>query len=169
MIIKVHFSTYKKWNIFSALIRLVENSEFSHSSIECEVLGKPLIAHATEYRVNVVSTRKFYRENTIFHTFEFELNEQEEEKFMELLYDTLGISYGWWTAVGIVISRLLSLVGIKNKKFFTDKNKTLFCSEFVWYVLNEMGINVTNFDPELDGPKKLYEGLKDALRIRKSF
>lgn len=165
MKIKVHFSTFKRFNLFSVLIRFIEKSKFSHTSIEFNIGKRSFIAHATEYRVNIISAHKFYRENEIFHIIEFDLNDIQFEKFKNLIYDTLGISYSWKTIIGIVLSRFLSLIGIKNRKFFEDKNKTMFCSEYVWYILSNLGYKIENFDPELDGPKKLYEILKASKCI----
>ena len=152
---KVLFSKRRGFNIPSMFFRLIDNSEFSHAAILIETAYGSLVIQSNHLGVHATSFRSFITDNEIVKM--IHLNPSVEQKIiiMETIYKLLGVGYGFLNVFGAGISRVFKL----SKNIFADGDKTEFCSEFAYDVLDN-AYNLTGFKAELDGPKKLYELLK---------
>ena len=144
------FSKHKN-SITSWLIRKIERSKFSHVAIlyQDKITGRWLVAQSNKYRLNIVSLENFEKENAIIAKIEICDSYDKYMSFLRYTFDHLGNQYGYLTMFGILLNRIFK---IKNP--FADGDKTFFCSE---YFIKAIGVKDIN--PEIDGPKKIYEKL----------
>lgn len=140
-----------KWNIFSRFVRLIERSEFSH--VAFYFYNQNIVVHSTHYRLNAESISLFTDKNQIMKHICVELDSYRSYKLKRFIYENLGKKYGYLTILGVLISRIFK---IKNP--LADGDKTFFCSEMV-----ARGLKLDKFNPEIDGPQKLYDCLKKEV------
>lgn len=147
------FTKHRKFSLFSWLIQVFEGSRFSHVAImyKDRLTDTWLVAHSTRFRLNVMSLENFQRENEIIEQVYIKKELTLKLQFLDFLYKNLGAEYGYATVVGVLFARIFK---IKNP--FRDNDKTLVCSEFV---IKALGL--TSIDPEVDGPQKVFEKLKE--------
>jgi hypothetical protein len=152
---KVLFSKRRGFNIPSLFFRWVDNSDFSHAAILVETPYGSLVIESNHLGVHATSFRSFVNKNEIVKMIHLTPTVEQKIIIMETLYRLLGVGYGFLTVFGAGIARVFKL----TKNIFSDGDKTEFCSEFAYDVLDD-AYNLTGFKAELDGPKKLYEILK---------
>jgi len=160
MRIKVIFTT-KEYNPFSWVIRFFDSSDFSHAAflVEYEVHNKKnYIIHASGTNVHKTYVNDF--KDKIVQTIDLELSINEISGALNLFNMYMHTKFDFMSIIGIGFNRILRVFGYKIKNIFADQQKTLFCSEFVAIVLKQIGVDLKDFNLELDGPKKLYEVLK---------
>lgn len=155
--IKVVFCRPRKFSLMSKIFRLIENSPFSHSAIQ---LQNGFYYHVTLFgKVHINSGSYFESKYEIIEEKFIMVEPSNNDKMQDECQRLEGIDYGVMSIIGVGLSRLLKLFGIRAPNFFKDSTKTFYCSEFVWYILKIGGLELKDFDPELDGPKKLKEVL----------
>lgn len=156
--IKVVFSTHRKFSIPSLFFRLMEGTPYSHVSL---LMPNGFYYHVTLFgKVHINTSYYFEKHNEIVDV----KNVLMEPEMIGLMLSECskmeGVDYGVMNVIGVGISRFLKLFGIRAPNFFKDNSKSFYCSEFVWYILKKGGLELKGFDPELDGPKRLNELLK---------
>ena len=165
MKIELLFATPKSWNPFSALIRLVDGSKFSHSAIAYGDYDTKLVLHSTRWRVNIETIDLFTKHNKIVETIIVDVNGKD---FLRNIMPHMGKQYGYLTIFGIFLQRMFAKVGLDISPPFTDGDKTFVCSEMVIYLLQCSTDYLGHLRPELDGPQQIYEEVKknEILDIR---
>jgi len=152
----IGFSTPKKFKLGSALIRLFENSDYSHIYIKMESSPKSSLPFAKVFQashgnVNAVAYDVFKESNHIFYEYEIDI---EDEKYYEIatwLWYQLGKPYGFSQLLGIAFKVKLS----------NNREDRFICSELAGMILKTF----LNYDisKSLD-----YIGLNDIKKILES-
>jgi hypothetical protein len=137
---------------------MLDRSSFSHVALFLETNDLlNLYAHVNFQKVHVNTQPYFERKYKVIKSLEYEINDADYDYITKEIARFEGADYGFLTLIGIGIARILRLFKIRAKNIFRDRNKTFFCSEFIWYLLTLCSFHIDDFDPELDGPKKLYQ------------
>lgn len=84
------------------------------------------------------------------------LNRDQYHRFLNKCLRLAGVKYGRLQLVGMGLSILF------NKRFniFSDGNKTMVCSELVYFLIKDILRIPLYFKPEVDGPKELDKQLE---------
>ena len=150
----------KKFAIGSMLIRLYQNSKFSHvyARITTKFLGSDTIVHASEGKILRMSDPQFNKRHEVVEEFKITMTDVEYMSVMKELHKASGDDYGIMQNIGIVLVDILAILGKKIKNPF---NKGWNCSEFVCILLQQSNIElVKDLDPQTVTPKQLYKLLK---------
>lgn len=156
--LKIGFSRPRsKWKVGSALIRLFERSDFSHTFLrwESESLERELVYQASHGMVHFMAGHRFDIEALTVREYEIQLTDSEFNLVLQKCVDLAGVKYGYWTLFGMAIERL---TGCRNP--FRDRERTYVCSELVGEVLKLHG-DFEDLDLELIGPKVLESSLAE--------
>jgi len=155
--ILIGFSTPKsKWSVFSFLIRLFEETPYSHTYIKVwsDVLGGYIVYQESGFSMNAVNGEIFDQKEKIFAEYKIAVTEAQLFEIIHYSVENLGTPYGIRQIVGMLGARVLRQLGFKNAKNpFADGPKTMVCSEFVGRVLALLGSPVDPEVLEIEGPK----------------
>lgn len=156
MKVKVGFS--KGRTLFSKTICLLDNSEFSHTFFlfESETLNRDIIYQSNLLGVNFINRENFKQHSNILYEIEFEISRETYIRLMQFCIDRASTKYDFKGLLGKALIRL----NLINKNPWNDNLKTVDCSEIVDAILKEQGID-TKLDLSVDGPKQIYEFLKN--------
>lgn len=163
--LKIGFSRPRsKWKIGSALIRLFEGSDFSHTLLrwESETLERELVYQASHGMVHFLSGHRFDIEAHTVREYEVDLTDSEFTVVLQKCVDLAGVKYGYLTLLGMAIERI---TGCRNP--FRDADRTYVCSELVGEVLKLHG-DLEDLDLELIGPKILETRVAELPGIRRT-
>lgn len=137
--ITIGFSTPKKFNLTSFLVRLFERSDYSHIYIKMESShNSPLpfakVFQASHGDVNAVAYDVFTESNKIFHEYEIEVSDEKYYNVARWLWFQLGKPYGF-----------LQLFGIAFKvKLSSNRSNRFICSELAAMILKEhLGFDIS--------------------------
>lgn len=161
----IGFST--KDAFLSGLIRKIENSEFSHVFIKwhSDSYERDIIYQASGFEVNFIGTDLFLKHSKIIKEIQLEISDEEFKSCMQFCIDNSGIPYGIKQLFGMGYVKLMKLFGKNIKNPFRDGKKSYVCSELIGVLLEKelqikLGLNL-----EVDGPKELYNKLKQLTTI----
>lgn len=149
---------------FSWLIRLIENTPYSHVYIKfyAKKYDRYLVYQASGTQVNFISQERFNEEEVIVKEFILEVDEISMNKMIQFAIDNVGAPYGVKEIFGLGLVLLCRLFGKKIKNPFGDGTKSFFCSQLVDYILSgPLNRNIT-FDPDLVTPKDIYKYLEET-------
>lgn len=153
--IKIGFSkSKKKFAIFSWLIRLFDKSEFSHVFIKWNMKsGKPIIYQASGHTVNFVGNKRFEIDNQIVYEFDFEIEDDQFDKFLDWAVDESGAPYSIRSVIGIAIAKLFKL-----KKNPLGGSDSFICSKLAGYFFDVYIADMVN-DNQISKmtPKDVYK------------
>ena len=143
----------------SFIIRKILDTPFSHVYFKYKEndLNHATIYHAVGKGLTYISDTNFHKKNTTI--FEFKIN-ISEELFKELkndCHDHASMDYGFFQNIGLVLVRALDKLGITVKK--NPINDGINCSEWAYYILEEIHGKWIDCDPNLVGPDQVYEFL----------
>lgn len=154
----------KKFPIISWLIRLFENTPYSHVYIRwnSDYLERSIIYQASGSSVNFEEGRNFIKKNEILTEFELLVSEDIEKNIKQKAMDLCNISYGIKQISGLLLVKLFKLFNKNIQNPFSDGSATYVCSELVADLLI-----VTDFesDKSLDNitPKDIYNYFNNCL------
>lgn len=159
---KIGFSKSSlKAPILSWLIRLYENTPFSHTYLEFDtkkIFEDDTIFQSSKGMVNYMSKKFFLSENDIVEEFEFEI---PLEVYMEMrveLHASAGIKYAFMQNIGILYTDFMRLFG---KRVKNPWKKGYNCSELVYKHVIRYLYPDFKYDPETVTPKDVYNMLKE--------
>jgi hypothetical protein len=142
--------------IGSWLIRLYENTEYSHVYIKIysKKLDRYLIYEAVGGSgIRFIGLNEWKNSAKEVYSFNLDIKYEHSIEFMQFLIDNTGIKYGFLQNLGVFISNLL-----KKDKNIWRKGKN--CSEAVADLLNLQGITF-NKSNDLVTPKDIYLKLQE--------
>lgn len=150
------FSRPKKFAIGSAVIRIAENSPFSHAFLRwyAEGIKRDMVYQASHGMVHFVSGENFDNINETIVSYYVDLTDEQFKNVIKKCVDLAGTKYGTLALLGMGLERA---TGIENP--FRDGDRTFVCSELVGEVLKQSGIADVAIDLELAGPKKLESAI----------
>lgn len=163
--IAIGFSRARGNLIGSEIIMRVLNRPFSHTYFRFkeDMYEDDTVNHATGHGVNYMAWSRFSEVNLSVKEFPLMIS---DDLYIELLTDchrNAGIKYGYWQNLGIAVVRVLKKFSIDIKKNPIDDG--INCSEWAYYLLEEIYGKWTDTDPNLVAPDEIYDFLaaKEAL------
>lgn len=161
--ITIGFSTHKKWNIFSALIKMVDRTPYSHTYVVFQSvrLDRGLVYHAAKSFLHFLSLGNFMQVNKVFYEFDIMVSEEQEVKILQICIDRAGLKYGMAAVVGVAMVKFAKLFNFDIENPFQDGGKTYFCSELVSLVLEELGLKTNPVNAEDASVSWLCKMLQD--------
>jgi len=152
------FSTPKKFNLLSWVIRKCEKVEFSHVYLKVynTYFERWMIYQASGSKVNFIGFDRFLEHHNVVKEIELEISEENYKLMYQEAIDTLGVSYGVKQLIGMGLVRLFNLFNIRISNPFADGKATYVCSEAIATILSEyFGFKVEDLDNI--SPKDIYE------------
>lgn len=130
--ITIGFSTPKKFKIGSSLIRLFEDSDYSHIYIKMEPsptsrLPFAKVFQASHGNVNAMTFDNFKKDNKILHEYQIPISDAKYFQIANWLWMQLGKPYGF--------SQLIT-IGLKIRTR-SNKDSKFICSELAGMVLRD--------------------------------
>lgn len=161
-ILRISFSRPKKWKPFSALIRWIDDSEFSHVSVSwySDRLEREIVYQASSVMVNFCEGKHFAETHEIIEQLEIEMEPETEKRVIQWAMDRAGIPYSIKQCFGILWVKIMQKIGIKVKNPFNNGRTLYICCELAAELLElEFGYKFSE-DLDLLTPKSLYNILK---------
>ena len=153
--IKILFTTPRKWDIGSCLIRKITKQPYSHVLL---LYGNKIYESGSKRGVSVRDLEEFIPDNIVTHTLKINVTECQLTKILATAKAHKGKKYGHINLFG-------ALIYLKTNgriKIFHDGRKTFHCSEFIGEILDcilpDLGKDLDFLKPE-DIKKALEEGL----------
>lgn len=128
MEIVVGFSTPRKFNILSWMIKWFEKSTFSHSFI---CIDHKVVFHATGDGVNLMPLSKFLERSKVQKQYFFKLDPYQEMRFDGFIKGCIGKEYSQAQLLLIVAEKYFGLINPKSNGF-----RKYICSELVADVMS---------------------------------
>lgn len=163
--ISIGFSTPKEWMPFAALIRASEQTPYSHSYVRIPAprIGEDLIYQASSTRVNFWGGTYFDDNEKVIKEFILEISDEAKFKLLQRAIRRLGKPYGVKQVVGMGCVIVARWFGKRIKNPFADGEDSYVCSEIVWEVLEELGIEV-GVDRDVATPKDIFQALENHFK-----
>ena len=151
--ITIGFSTSRRWNPMSALIRWWWNTPYSHVYIKWstpwefnEVLeASGTSVHMTEYNY-------WKKKNRVIRECEFTITRDQFNRIMKEIRSLTGHPYGWLQALGIAIAEIFRL---RNNPL-GNGSRQFVCSEIGLKLFEILEIK-TDLDHDLVSPSDLWD------------
>jgi hypothetical protein len=153
----IGFSTRKKFNFLSWLIRTAEGTKYSHCYIKfySETYDSWLIYQASETMINFMSEEQFLIANKYVEEYELTLTHTTKVALIRNAVRKAGITYGFLQLFGMMLSFFADKwFNWEIENPFADGEKTQACSDLLYYDLKDE-VDFKDFRPEYDGPKKI--------------
>ena len=161
--IQLGFSTHKKFALFSWLIKKVLNRQFSHSYFKFqENYSDKTVFHAVGKGLIYISETTFIEQNTTIKEFDLSISDELFLELMEDCHKNAGKDYGFLQNLGIAIIRGLAKLGIIINK--NPINDGINCSEWLYYILEEIYGKWIDKDPNLVAPDDVFDFLEEKLK-----
>lgn len=156
--IRILFTKRHKFNPVSWLILKMEKTNYSHVAIYFQTDLGPIVFHTSLFGVVPTSFNEFIKHNEIKQSIDIEPGVAQKQLMFRRALSLVGTKFSILGLIGAGLTRIFKM---KNN-IFSDGNKTEFCSEFVYDVLDEVFI-LDGYNPEIDGPKMLNKLLKEYV------
>jgi len=157
----IGFSRPNGWfEPFSWLIRLMDDSSFSHTYIKYynNYSARWIILQASGLEVNIIGETAFNIKENIIKEFAIPISDAQKLKTVQFGIDNLGVPYGLKHIIGIVIVKFANLFGKRIANPFPEAG-TMVCSELVAYALNEIILPTDTINFETATPTDVYNYL----------
>ena len=147
----IYFTTPKKFNPFSWLIRQIERREYSHVVLawRSSELERKLVYQSNIHGMLFIGGEKFHQKNEVILEYKLTLDDFEEKVIKQWCVDVSGGSYAVSGILKSALNKLLVFMGASPIKFRSDGYKDTICSELVanaLYPTFSMHINPDNLD-----------------------
>ena len=157
--ITIGFSKHHGNAIGSSLIQWFMGRPYSHTYFKFKEdrYKDKTIFHAVGHGTVYISETTFLENNVPVYEFEIEIS---DELFNELMIDchqNAGKSYGYMQNLGLVLVRTLNRIGFDIKKNPIDDG--INCSEWIYYILEEVYGQWTATEPNLVAPDEICDYL----------
>jgi len=155
----IGFSRNKNNAIGSELIQKFMGKPFSHTYFKFkEDLYKDYtIFHAIGKGLVYMSETTFLEHNLPIYQFEIQILDELFNELMEDCHINAGKHYGFMQNIGIAIVRSLKKININITK--NPFNEGINCSEWMYYILEEIYGKWTPVDPNLIAPDEVCDFL----------
>lgn len=156
----VGFSKAKsKWMVGSALIMWFTWRPFSHVYFKFkeDLYDDWTVDQSTGHGIGYMSQIGFDQNNLTVKEFALEISDELYVEILRTCHMNSGVKYGYLQNIGIFLVDCLSKVGIK-----VNKNPLpigINCSEWMYYILEEIYGKWTEKDPALIKPGDVYDFL----------
>lgn len=151
----------KRLPLFSWLIRLIWDTEYSHTALvfHSKSYNRNLIYHASSVGLNFSSERVFNDQHEVVYSQEIEVSEEAYRNIIIQSIDLAGLKYGFLQSIGIGLAYLASKLGLPKSNPFADGRDKWVCSEWVAKALSEV---YPEYKPDLEtvSPKEVYTFVK---------
>lgn len=155
--IYIDFTTPKKFSLFSAGIKYVQRTKYSHVRFRFD----GAIFEATRGGVNFINESEHKSKTLIIESYEVKLTDQEYDQFLRICNRYKGTPYGSWQIVGFIYANFFGL----RRNPLGNSSKTQICSEIVYRVMNELkGLEMSR-NIDIIGPREVNRALFDSPRI----
>lgn len=164
--IKLGFSRpskeYKKFPIFSWIIRLFEWTPYSHiyAEFKSESLSRRLVYEASGLSVKFLGGKLFDTRVEKIYEYDLEITESEYKKTLQFAIDNAGKPYGILQIFGLGWVILGRWFGKRWKNPFSNGNQAYVCSELVIHLLPELRDKFGS-DPDVVTPRDIWEYLEE--------
>ena len=155
--LNIEFTSPKKSNPFSWLIRRIQGTKYSHVRLSwVNSTQTHIIYEASGSHIKFIGPLAA-KDNpvTIHDSFYFDLTNDQYRELVKICMTYAGLKYSFKQVINIGLANL----GFRWRPFKSKLEYTQVCSEVVIRVLQTLGIHV-NIDPEMSGPKELNQVLK---------
>jgi hypothetical protein len=142
----------------------MEKTKYSHCYIKfySESFDCWLIYHASHTSIHFLSEENFLKKADILEEYQIELPEEAKKNLVRNAIKRAGVPYGMFQILGMGFVRLWKLWF--NKKIHNplgDGEKTQVCSDLFYYDLKDI-IDFADFEPEVDGPRKMNAAIAQS-------
>ena len=150
---KTIYIGFSKSNLIgSKLISWFLNREYSHTYFKFQEpwYDDKTINQSTGHGIGYMAEHNFIKNNTIVKEYVLDIS---DELFLELVNDchkNAGVKYGYFQNLGIFVIDVLSKLKINIKR--NPINDGVNCSEWMYYILEEVYGKWTDKDPNLVTP-----------------
>lgn len=157
--IYIGFSRHKRFAIGSWAIQKFMNKPFSHTYFKFkeEKYTDHTIFHAVGKGMIYVAEMTFLEKNEIVAEFAIHISDELFDELLQDCHKNASRKYGYLQNLGVVIVRWAAKIGIKMKK--NPINDGINCSEWIWWILQEVEGKWTETEPNLVGPDECYNYL----------
>lgn len=158
--IVVGFSKAKsKWEVGSTLIAWWMGEDFSHTYFKFkeDMFQDWTVNQSTGHGINYMAETSFLQNNVSVKEFSLNISDELYLEILTTCHVNAGVSYGYLQNIGILIVDLLAKVKINVRK--NPLPIGINCSEWMFYVLEEVYGKWTDKDPALVEPKDVYNFL----------
>lgn len=157
--IDIYFTrSSKKIAFFSWLIRVLWQTEYSHTAIgfHSNKYDKDLIYHASGVGLNFSSMSVFNSQHTLVYKKTLEVSDVVYDSIISKAIDLSGTKYGILQSLGVGLAYVKVRLGIGKSNPFKDGRSKWICSEWVAEVLSMI---YPDYNPNLEtiSPKDVYE------------
>ena len=152
-------------NLISWMIRMIENSDYSHVYIRRNSKYGEYIYQASGLQVNFTNIKTFLDHNEIVEEYEFELNDEQRDKLLIFCIKNCGKPYNlkdlFLMGAAIIANKLNIVIGLTG-----DGDTTFKCSELGALLIEDvLNIEVSQ-NEDFITPKELNPYIKDnGIRI----
>ena len=159
----IYWTTPKRWNPVSPIIRLMEKTPWSHCMLVFKLKnGKMKVFQANFSGIHVMDLEDFLLEHKVMDSHKYELTHEEQDCLLSVILDLVGKSYGYLTIIGNLFNRLMPFI---RRPILADGTKTFKCGELIVFTLKKVK-NIRMRYKESDGPKKVWEEAKGKAYVQ---
>lgn len=155
----IGFSKHKGFAPGSDLIKWFMNKDFSHTYFKFkeDLYDDHTIFHAVGKGLNYISERTFLEHNQPVAEFELPISDELFNELMQDCHKHAGGKYGYFQNLGIALVRGLAKIGITLDRNPIDDG--INCSEWGYYILEDIDGKWIHIDPNLVAPDQVYDYL----------
>lgn len=157
--ITIGFASHKEFMIGSVAIEWLLNTDFSHTYFKFKEdrFQDHTIFHAVGKGLIYMAETTFVESALVVKEFDLQIS---DDLFQELMVDchiNAGKDYAYWQNLGILFDRILAKFNIKMLR--NPFKYGINCSEWMYYIIEEIDGKWTDTDPNLVAPDEVYNYL----------
>jgi hypothetical protein len=160
--INIGFSKPNKWKPFSAIIRWLEKTDYSHVYVKVKTKwGTSLVYQASGHQVNFIGEKYFNEKITQVKEYKIWMEEPDYDESMKFCTTYCGAGYSVKQAIGVGLARIFKW----KKNPFANGSDMFICSEFALRFLGSIlrkNDIIVNF--ELMSPKDVDLLIGDLIK-----
>ena len=146
--------------LVSWIIRLIENTEFSHVVIRIDAgVNREFVYHSHFNGVNFLSKKLYNKKYKTTSKYEFFITKEQRKKLITYFLDNAGESYPMKELVGVLFVRIAGRFGFKINNPLGSNG--MYCSELAVKVLNILGFKKTSGKYKVTALKEIQDILND--------
>ena len=160
---------YKKVPLFSWIIRVVEQTPYSHCYLEwySPKFDEFLRYEASGTSVHFSGEISWKHKAEAVEKYEVEISEECYQKMIKWCIRHADLPYGMKQVVGIAVVKIAGAFGRKIRNPFASGNKTWVCSELVGFIIEEVVGEDVDEDLDIAGPRKINEIVRASEKFRR--
>lgn len=156
--IYIGFSTARRWNPFSAIIKWWWGTDYSHVYIRWSTpWGFDEVLEASGTSVHMIEAGRWESKHKVIKEYSFDVSREEFGKIMTDVRSLTGLPYGWIQAVGMALAEIARL----RYNPLDNGSNAFVCSEVGLKALKILGFDI-NKDADLVSPKDLMDIIEEG-------